>query len=537
MPKTKKSLPESPNLDHLKKQAKELLREALAGELSALLRFVETLPAARGIAPAELAQRELKLHDAQSVVAREYDFASWAELSRHVAWKQKSYAERMKQWATWIYMNLARERRMAMRMLREETEFFARSAMLREPWIACAVGDAAVLREVLASTNVEQWVRQPIGPLSMPPLVAVTHSQLARERGFEEGLLACVALLLEHGADPNSGWMSPEWEHNALSALFGAVGRARSLRMTRLLLEAGASPDDGESLYHSCEADDPAITLALLDAGAKVSGTNAMGRVLDFDKPELLRAMIAHGGDVNEKPWMHHAILRGRGAEHMRILAEAGANLQAVDASGVSLYLFAELHGRTDVLAILREAGVEEELKLEEVFTAACARGDEEAARTVLAQVPEIFARLTPHQLHTLPDLAAAGQIAGVRTMLAVGWPRELKTGWGATALNWAVFRGDAAMTRLVLDAGADWRTPHNFNNDNVVGTLAWASNNVPDGSDGPSVGDYTGCASALLEHGVPLTAFEGYSFSPDVDEIVDQFRLQNRSGNLLSDE
>jgi len=521
-----KTLPVSPDLDHLKKQAKELLREALSGDASALRRFVDGLPAARGLAPAELAHRELKLHDAQSVIAREYGLASWAELSRYVDWKRSDRAERLKLWARWVYMDQARERQMALRMLREEPELFARPAMLKEPWIACAVGDVAMLTEALDSVKSDAWVKQPIGPLGMPPLVAVTHSQLALEPVFEEGMLGCVALLLKRGADPDSGWMSPEWEHNPLSALFGAAGRARSTRMTKMLLEAGATPDDRESLYHSCEAANPEITRLLLNAGATVTGTNAMGRVMDFDKPDLLREMIAHGGDVNEKPWVHHAILRGRGTEHMRILVEAGANLRAVDASGTSLFQFAQLHGRQDVLAMLREAGISEEMTAEESFVAAAARGDEATAREILGRMPDIFSRLSEHQLETMPQLAATGQIEAVRTMLAVGWPREVKFGWGATALNLAVFRGDAEMAELLLESGADWRTEHGFNN-NVIGTLAWASNNAADGSDGPSVGDWTGCARILVEHGVPLTAFEGYSFSPEVEDTVDRFRLR----------
>ncbi|HTJ30682.1 MAG TPA: hypothetical protein VL346_09290, partial [Acidobacteriaceae bacterium] len=295
-----KTLPVSPDLNHLKKQAKELLREVLAAEPSALLRFVENLPAARELTPAELTHRSLKLHDAQSVIAREYGFASWAELSQYVAWKQSDRADRLKQWAHWVYIDQARERRLAMRMLQEEPGLFATEAMLKEPWIACATGDVAVLSRVLQSAKASGWVNQPIGPLKMPPLTAVTHSQIAREPGFEEAMLAAMQLLLEHGANPDSSWMSPEWKDNPFSALYGAAGRVYSAKMTRALLQAGANPDDNESLYHSCEGADAEVTLSLLDAGATVSGTNALGRVLDFDKPELLRAMIAHGGDVNE---------------------------------------------------------------------------------------------------------------------------------------------------------------------------------------------------------------------------------------------
>ena len=53
-------LPQHPNLDHLKKQAKDLLSEALQRD-----------PAA-------------KLADAQHALAREYGFASWPKLKAHV---------------------------------------------------------------------------------------------------------------------------------------------------------------------------------------------------------------------------------------------------------------------------------------------------------------------------------------------------------------------------------------------------------------------------------------------------------------------
>ena len=57
-------LPPSPNLDHLKEQAKDLLRDVRADEPAAMQRFIESLPAARGLTLAQFTQHELKLHDA-----------------------------------------------------------------------------------------------------------------------------------------------------------------------------------------------------------------------------------------------------------------------------------------------------------------------------------------------------------------------------------------------------------------------------------------------------------------------------------------
>jgi Lon protease-like protein len=81
----RKELPVRPNLEHLKSQAKDLLEAARRGERTALERFTRALPAARGADGERLAAMELALHDAQSVIAREYGFASWSELKAHVA--------------------------------------------------------------------------------------------------------------------------------------------------------------------------------------------------------------------------------------------------------------------------------------------------------------------------------------------------------------------------------------------------------------------------------------------------------------------
>jgi Lon protease-like protein len=75
-----KELPARPSLEHLKSQAKELLDALTRGEQSALERVRTFLPAARSAAPA----KQFALHDAQSALAREYGFESWAALRREV---------------------------------------------------------------------------------------------------------------------------------------------------------------------------------------------------------------------------------------------------------------------------------------------------------------------------------------------------------------------------------------------------------------------------------------------------------------------
>jgi ankyrin repeat protein len=508
-------LPASPDLAHLKKQAKSLLRDAHVGDAAALQRFTDTLPAARGSSLATLASRALRLHDAHSVIAREYGFKSWAELHRYVEWTRTTAAERIERWLRAVYDGNAGARRAALRVLREQP------ALLRnDVWAACAIGDVEVVRGAIAANA--SWVNDPGGPLAMPPLVAVTHSRLIAELELEPRLLTCATLLLRAGARVDAAWVNPAWPDGSQSALYGAAGLTHNVAMTTLLLGAGANPDDNESLYHSVETRDSTCTRLLLRAGARVTGTNALGRVLDFDKLDDLRLMLEHGGDANESPWVHHAILRGRSIDHVQTLLEAGADPRRVD-HGVSLFRFAHAFGRADIVQLLRAAGVDEPLDETEQFVAACARGDERAARAMLERTPDLFARLTRLQLRAMPELAGTGNIAAVRTMLSLGWPREVQTAWDATALNLAVYRGDAAMTELLLEGGADWRTRHGYN-DNVIGTLSFASQDET--TEQPAPRDYAGCARALLAHGVPVPSADDYAFSDEVTAIFDASRL-----------
>jgi hypothetical protein len=79
-----KQLPVRPSLEHLKTQAKDLLVALERGDAAAFKRIRQSLPAAHGATDARLRKLGLALHDAQSVVAREYGFASWAELKSEV---------------------------------------------------------------------------------------------------------------------------------------------------------------------------------------------------------------------------------------------------------------------------------------------------------------------------------------------------------------------------------------------------------------------------------------------------------------------
>lgn len=79
-----KRIPPRPDMGQLKKQAKELLTLYLQGESAPMQRLRESLPAAHGKPDEALAALDLRLHDAQSCMARQYGFSSGSELQLFV---------------------------------------------------------------------------------------------------------------------------------------------------------------------------------------------------------------------------------------------------------------------------------------------------------------------------------------------------------------------------------------------------------------------------------------------------------------------
>jgi hypothetical protein len=74
----RRSLPENPSLENLRKQAKSLLKAVRGGEAEPLAHVRELHPRP------EAAVARFTLSEAQLVIARSYGFASWPKLKRHL---------------------------------------------------------------------------------------------------------------------------------------------------------------------------------------------------------------------------------------------------------------------------------------------------------------------------------------------------------------------------------------------------------------------------------------------------------------------
>jgi hypothetical protein len=330
----------------------------------------------------------------------------------------------------------------------------------------------------------------------MTALAAVTHSSLSRLR--PDDFAACVRKLIALGADVNTGL-----------ALYGAAGKNHQAELAKLLLDAGADPNDNESVYHATEESSLTCLKLLLASGARAKGTNALNHSLDRDALECTQLLLEAGADPNEgnAPPLHWAIRHRRSMAHIDALLAAGADPRLANHHGLTPFRAALLYGLPEVAAKLREI-TGESVNEVDAFVSACARGDREEAERLRRPVPPIYAVM-------LPEAVASGNYRGAKLMVEMGWPVAARGGdWNATALNLAVFRGDPAMVKFLLEHGSSWEEKHGFG-DNVCGTLSYASVERPH-----HFGNWLACAKALVEvGGMPVPSLEEYRFSPEVRE------------------
>jgi ankyrin repeat protein len=284
----------------------------------------------------------------------------------------------------------------------------------------------------------------PGGPRGWAPILYAAHSVFAPA--------ALAADLLARGADPNASF---ENEYGRMSALYGAAGVVHDPALTRVLLEAGADPDDRESVYHAVEDPSPECLRLLLEHGAGTRGTNALAHALDEDREPHLRLLLDAGADPGEGALVVHAVRRGRGPAVLRLLVERGASPDRPggetwrgDVPLRTPYQHAVLRGRDDQAAALAALGASTEVAEADRAVAALARG-----RRPDAPLP---AELDPDAQEVVILAALRGHLDVVLDVLGPGFRGVVGGSPEGTLLHHAAWVGDAAVVRALLAAGAD---------------------------------------------------------------------------------
>ena len=518
---TATQLPERPNLDQLKRQAKELLRSARAHESAALARF-RILPAFASMSDVDLARRTLALHDAQSVIAREHGFETWNALRERVEELTLEFGA-----AVHHFIEAATDGRADR----------AERLLARHPGIARAniytallLGDAAAVEARL--TDHPGFATERGGPRGWEPLHYVCYTSVgARSDAREAGLVAIARRLISLGADPNLRF---PWLHHSVQRpiLWGAVCVVRSLPLAAALLDTGADPSDGVTLPLAAGGGDLAALDLLLAHGADVNhpwatdGSAPLYAILHWSRTaDGVRWLLAHGADPDpvfaangETPL--HVVAASWDSGLTEELVNRGADVARRRADGRMPYAVAELNGNREVAEWLRTHGAPSELPAIDRLVAACSRGDRSVADAMLEARPDLRPAIGPEHYGAFYRAAERNDIPALEAMLACGFdPNRGDESIGKTALHVAAMEGWPDAVRVLLANGASVAVrDREFN----AQPLIWAA----EGSrTSRKDRDHAAVGRLLLEAGSPVDWQQGEEPSEAILEIVDEWR------------
>jgi ankyrin repeat protein len=477
-------IPARPSLEHDAKQAKQLLRALRSGTADALERLRLNHPRYRSSIPIPV---DLKLADAQLVLAREYGCVSWP------AWKQTVQlinADRVERRAALVRSACSSDLRGARTLLARDPGIGA-----TDIYCAAAVGDCEAVERALRQDPAAAHRKG--GALVREPLLYATHSRFLRaEPARARGIIDVAGLLLAAGADANAFFLpsdDADPEHRQ-TPLYGAAGIGNNSELTQLLLDAGADPNDGtvasvgiESLYHAAEFADATCLRLLLGAGPRKSAIDyCLGRALDFAAIDPPMAFLAHGADPNfavswfaNRTHFHKAIQNGRPVALIRALLDAGADLEKADDRGLTAYRYAVRFGRETIAALLADAGADVgKATASDRLLGSCFAADHGAVTSLLSADPTLVSVIekTPHQV--LACAASHGLVRAVEVMLDLGFAIDAPDEEGMSALHRACWQGDLAMTRLLIGRGASAALPHRYGGDALSTAIRGSINN-----------------------------------------------------------
>lgn len=328
-------LPSNPNLNHLRYQARDLLREHAARVPSAAQRIREFHPKFRAAADEEIFAAGLRLSDAQLAIAREHGFPSWTRLKRHI--EAPTLADRLE---------LPHHERIEDPVFRRAVDLmdtgdasglrahlhqhpdlvrqhviFEGGNYFRNPTLLEFVAENPIRRGTLPS-NIVEIARVIIDAGAEKAslnetLGLVSTGRITRECGVQVPL---IDLLCQHGADPNT-------------AIQGAAGHGEIQAVDALLAHGAAMTLPLAAALGQTE------DARLLLTGDPLARHLALAFAAQFGHVEIVRLLLDAGEDPNRynpagshshSTPLHQAALAGH-METVRLLVERGARLDQQD--------------------------------------------------------------------------------------------------------------------------------------------------------------------------------------------------------------